>query len=383
MYRDLILVSLSLLLWGFGETSFYSFLPIYLQNLGATPLKIGILFGIYGFASALAHIPAGYLADKLGRKPLMMAGWIIAIAATAVMAGSATLAPFAAGMILYGTTMFIIAPLNSYLTVARGKWSVQRVLTLVSVSFNFGGILGPVFGGYIGEVYGLRTLFWIALLIFVLSTLTLTIIHPQPVQPRSKENDGKGLLSNPRYLWFLGILLLAYFSMYLPQPLTPNFLQNQRNLSLAQIGQLYSISGVGIVTINLVLGHLGAQTGFIIGQFAVGLFAVLLWKTSGFPWYALAFFLLGGSRLARSMATAQVRMLVHEANMGLAFGLAETFSSTAIILAPMLAGYLYNHEPVSVFAIGVGLVIISLLTTISFGLFINKSRIKSISFQKI
>jgi MFS family permease len=75
----------------------------------------------------------------------------------------------------------------------------------------------------------------------------------------------------------------------------------------------------------------------------------------------LAFFLLGGYKTTRALASAQVRVLVHQASMGLAYGLTETVSSTATILAPVLAGFLYAREPVWIYITSIGLIVLSIL----------------------
>jgi len=75
MIRDLILVSLSLMIWGIGEGMFLFFQPLYLQQLGADPILIGTIIGMVGIAMTISHLPAGYLADRIGRRPLILAAW--------------------------------------------------------------------------------------------------------------------------------------------------------------------------------------------------------------------------------------------------------------------------------------------------------------------
>ena len=89
MSRDLILVALSLFTWGIGEGMFIYFQPVYMQELGANPDRIGMIFGIFGLAMALMHIPAGYLADHLGRRPLLWLSWSLGLTATIIMAARA------------------------------------------------------------------------------------------------------------------------------------------------------------------------------------------------------------------------------------------------------------------------------------------------------
>ena len=98
-------------------------------------------------------------------------------------------------------------------------------------------------------------------------------------------------------LSFLSILFVVAFATYLPQPLTPNFLLNQRSLSLEAIGELFSIGGLGTAVLNLLFGQFEARTGFVLGQISVSLFAVLLWRGSGFGWFALRIF--SSRRLSR------------------------------------------------------------------------------------
>ncbi len=364
MNRDLILIAISLFTWGVGESSFIPFQSLYLQQLGADPLRIGAIIGGYGLAATLAHIPAGYLADRIGRRPLMWAAWFIGAAATWIMALANDLPVFAAGMLIYSMTMFVVSPMNSYVTAASGKLSVGRVLTLVSTSYNAGAILGPLLGGMIGERAGYRVIFLFAACLFLVSTFVILFIRPQPVETHQPGDNKSLLFKNQRYLLFIGAYLLATFAMYLPQPLSPNFLQNERGIRLAQIGQLFSINSLGIVALNLILGQLNTKLGYLIGHVAVAAFAVLLWRGNSMPVYSLAFFLMGGFRSARLLATAYIRSVVSGANMGLAFGLAETMTALALFLAPTLAGFLYDINPASVYSVSLGAIAVAFVANI-------------------
>jgi MFS family permease len=164
----------------------------------------------------------------------------------------------------------------------------------------------------------------------------------------------------------MGVIFLAFFATYMPQPLTPNYLTNSIGLNLSRIGSLYSVAGVGVVVLNLSLGALPARFGFLLGQTAVGLFALLLWRGTGLVWFVPAFFLLGGFKTARSLGMAQVRELAPPARMGLAFGLSETVAAMAVILAPVVAGYLYTIDPLLIYLLGMPLILLSLVASFLF-----------------
>src|SRR5512136_1603355 len=126
MSVDLVLLSISLFTWGMGEGMFIYFQPIYLQQLGANTLTIASVFSLFGLTMMLAHIPAGYMSDRLGRKPLLVAAWTTGLLAAGVMALARALPLFIVGMLLYGFTAFVSSPMNSYITAAHGKLSLVR-----------------------------------------------------------------------------------------------------------------------------------------------------------------------------------------------------------------------------------------------------------------
>ena len=366
MNRSLLWLGVALFTWGIGEAMFVVFQPIYLEQLGANPLAIGGILGAAGLVMTLVHIPSGHLADRWGRKPMLVAAWITGVCSGLTMALAKNLIVFIIGILLYAFTAFVVSPLDSYLTAARGNWSVARAITFSGICFNAGAVIGPFAGGWIGDHYGLRTVYFIVTGIFVVSTCFIFLVESQPRDHHDPADPPAGLTTNWRFLSFLSIYFLVALFTYLPQPLTPNFLENQRGLSLTQIGALGSIGGIGNTAFNFLLGMLEARAGFLLGQLGVMAYALLLWKGNDFGWFAAAYFLLGGFRVVRGLGIALVRPFVHESQMGLAYGIAETVGSATILLAPPIAGYLYTRDPFSIYPIGLVLIAVGLVVSLVF-----------------
>ena len=349
MSRDLKIISAAMLIWGVGEGMFFIFQPLYIQQLGADPILIGLILGINGLVMTISQIPAGMLADRFGRRPLIWFSWICGLIATWVMALAPSLGFFIGGLLLYGITSSVLSPLNTYVQGARGRWSVGKAISFVSAAYNIGGILGPILGGIVAETFTLRTVYFFSGAIFAISTLTILFIKDQKKQDLTvMEGDGH-LLQNRAFLGMLAVIALVMVAVTLPQPLAANFLQNQRGLSLGRIGQLGSLGALGSVILMLAFGHLKAGVALVIGQLGVFLFALLLWQGDGFLWYGLGYIFFGGFRLCRAMTVALVRPLVREREVGLAFGMVETLNSMAFMVAPVLAGLLYDWRPASIF----------------------------------
>jgi DHA1 family multidrug resistance protein-like MFS transporter len=364
MTRDLVIMGLSLGVWGVGEGMFIYFQPLYLQKLGANPVAIGAILGALGISMTLAHIPAGFLSDKFGPRPLLWASWVTATLAAFLMAAANSLEGFVAGLLIYGLTAFVVTPMNTYVTAARGSMSVGRALTVVAAMYNLGAVIGPVLGGAVGERYGLKTVYTIGASITVISTVMIFFIRRQPAHSQADRPSRLAVIKNPRFIGLLALVFAAMFALYLPQPLTPNFLQNQRSLSLASIGQLGSLGNLGNAVLMLSLGHLDSLLAVALGQVAMAAFSLLIWQGSSMPWYGLGYFFIGGYRLCKSMIAALVRPLVHPAQLGLAYGLLETTNAFTLVLAPLLAGFLYQQNPSSIYPVSLGLIGATLLASL-------------------
>lgn len=360
MSRDLLLVVASLFAWGLGEGMFMYFQPLYLQQWGAQPVVIGAILGGMGIAMAVCQAPAGYLGDRIGRRPVMWASWILGALSAWIMALATSLPGFVVGLLLYGLTSFAMAPMNSYITGARGKWSVARALTTASAAYQIGAVIGPLIGGNLGQRFGLKTVYMISASIFIISVAIVLLTSSQPVHSEAKEAQKGHLIQNRRFMGFLVMMFVTMVATYLPQPLTPNFLQDIRGLPLMAIGELGSIGSLGNAILALGLGRIQPGLAFLVGQVAVGVFSLLLWKGSGMAWYAIGYFFFGGYRVCRLMAMALTRPLVRRSEIGLAYGVLETVNCVSVILAPLLAGYLFSFNPAWMYSFSLALLALSL-----------------------
>ena len=109
MTRDIRLLALALFTWGLGEGMFIYIQSLYLRELGADPQTIGGVLAAAALAAGLAHIPAGMLADRFGRKPLLLAGWVVALVSGAVMFVARDLALFVPALVAYN---FLVSCFN-------------------------------------------------------------------------------------------------------------------------------------------------------------------------------------------------------------------------------------------------------------------------------
>ena len=207
MNRNLPFVAAALLLWGFGEGMFFNFVPIYLdRQFHLNEYVIGLVLGAFGLSMAITHIPAGRLADKIGRKPLLLIAWLLGLFSALIMGIALSLSLFLIGLFGYGLTAFVSSPLSSYVTAARGEWPVSTVLALTTATFGMGMVLGPVTGGWIGDHYGMRMSFIVATVVFIFSNIALFFIEAQPIDHHDPQSPPPHIFSNKRLVMLMGVL---------------------------------------------------------------------------------------------------------------------------------------------------------------------------------
>lgn len=353
--RDLWLVAISLFTWGSGEGMFFYFQNIYLQkHFGASPVEIGAIVGAASLVVMIIYMPTGYLAGRIGARPLLTTCWVLGVTAIGIMAFAQTLLVFLLGMILYALTAAVNVPLNLYITNARGKWSVGRALSVTQGVYALGAVTGPFIGGLIAERWDIQQVYQAALCIVCVSTIMIFFIRSQPPHPREEGALRRDLLGNPRFFVFLGLMFCSLFIQYLPQPLTPNYLKSYHGLQYSEVGIIGTAANLGNALIMLALGGIKAPLGLFAGQFMMLLAALFFWQGRGVEIFAPAYFLQGGFRLFRMMMLAYSRQFYAPSLTNLAYAMMETATGLALVLAPALAGILYDRDPHLTYMVCVG-----------------------------
>jgi MFS family permease len=358
--RDLAIIAISAFIWGLGEGLFIFFLPLALQRWNTDTVQIGAVLSMIGVTMAIVQLPAGYFSDRFGARPLIFASLLLGIASAVAMAAARSLPFFVAGLLAYGCTSFISAPMNSYVTSLRGSWSVQRAVTFRAAAFQVGAIVGPILGGWIANTAGLSIVFRYSAGLFLASTLVMSLARRSFVLERQEASIHLvSPIANPRFLGFLAVVFFTIIAISVPQQLTSLYLQNIHQLSIQQIGTMGTIASIGTALIMFSLGNLRVSTGMFIGQLLLAGFALLMWRGQSTIAYFVGYFFVGGYQLYRSMALAFSRSLVKVGDTGLAYGLVETGNALAVVVAPLAAGFLYNYRPEAMYIASLGALVIT------------------------
>ncbi len=124
--------------------------------LGAGPEAAGLALAVFAGGNAAALTFSGRLADTLGRKPLMIAGLLVAGLATAGIGFTSHLGWFLAASAAAGVGSGLLGPAQqaAVADVIGNERSGGRVLAAYQMTADVGAIAGPVLAGILADRLG-------------------------------------------------------------------------------------------------------------------------------------------------------------------------------------------------------------------------------------
>jgi MFS family permease len=354
--RDQRCLYISSFLWGFGASLFWYIQPLYIASLGATVEQIGLVLGSGALVVTFFYIPIGLWADRRGRKPVILAGWWMGALSTLAMALAPDWRWLIPAMMAYQLSNFAMPAYHGYVAASQHEGSLLRTFAILSSASAIGSILSPAVGGWLGEQFGLRAVYFSAGLIFCLSALALLPLTAQPASPSNvaARADVRRLAGSGRFLWQIAFAFLLFVGIELGQVMAPKFLVDVRGFNVAQIGLLGTVGSLGIILLSLLFGQLRGDRPWAMAlsqAVAIGA-SLLLLISPALPLIVLAYFIHGSNRLIRPFMTGRLARSLDQATLSFGYGFYETAMRLGLAVAPYLAGLLYARQPALPLSVG-------------------------------
>ena len=170
--------SITLLPMMIASGMMYSVLPIYIaEELGATKTQVGSLFTLGALSGAVAAYVSGRIADRYGRKPLIL---ISQMSFAAVMLSYSLISDVVLAYpihLLEGiawSTLGVSAPtLIADLTRREER---GEAIGVYNSTWSVGWMIGPILGGLLSDVYGFRFMLRVSFLTILAGTLASYIV---------------------------------------------------------------------------------------------------------------------------------------------------------------------------------------------------------------
>ncbi len=171
---------------------FVLFTPEFLRVIGFTSEEINVWTGpiaAAGFALGIWFVPFwGVLADRHGRKPLILRSYYVEVAAMALAALSHNVWLYLVARALTGFALGNTGLMYASLTEVAPKNRVALALGLVNGSAPMGSLVGGLLGGFVVAQFGVHWLFGLDAIVSALTAILLTTLYretfiPKPTPP--------------------------------------------------------------------------------------------------------------------------------------------------------------------------------------------------------
>jgi multidrug resistance protein len=353
--QKLIIISAVLIdVIGFGIV--IPILPFYVREFGVAPTTITLLFATFSFFSFLSAPLLGAWSDRIGRRPIL----ILSITSTAigwiVFASAHSLWMLFLGRIIDGLAAGNFTTAQSYMVdLAKDEKERTSNIGFIGAAFGVGFILGPLIGGVLSKVSHSFP-FWIAGALAATNALSALFFLPETHQRREHQQS---LSFNPfaplvraaqdkklRPLYFTWSFFS--FAIVTSQSVFGLFVKDVFDFNAFQTGMTFTIIGV-IVVMN---------QGFLLKRFWLSRFSESTLEISMLLLLAFSsllvaleylplfyFSLLGvgtGQAILRVVLTSQAAAATDPLKKGETMGILSGLMSAYMVIAPLIAGYLYQ-----------------------------------------
>lgn len=246
-------------------------LTLYARTLTeSTPTLIGLAFGIYGLTQAVLQIPFGMMSDKLGRKPVIVAGLLIFAAGSLLASQADSIWVMILGRALQGAGAISAALMALAADLTRDEQRT-KAMAVIGISIGFAFSLAFVAGPLLDAMIGVSGIFIFSAILAVLAIIVLYLLVPTP-ESSSFHSDtevsfamlGSVLKDHKLLKLNLGIFILhaVLMSNFIVVPLA---LQDLAGLALPQHWQVYLpvlLASIAFMAPAIIIGGRTQTSGF-------------------------------------------------------------------------------------------------------------------------
>ena len=172
------------LIYAFRMLGLFMIMPVFAlhteQLPEATPFLTGLALGIYGLTQALLQIPFGMLSDRIGRKPVIMAGLVIFALGSLVAANADSIYGIILGRALQGSGAIAAALMALAADLSREEHRT-KMMALIGASIGVAFAVSMVLGPLVNEWIGLSGIFLSTAVLALIGIAILYLIVPDPL----------------------------------------------------------------------------------------------------------------------------------------------------------------------------------------------------------
>lgn len=360
-----------------GFTLVMPFLPLYIAELGTTDVKeiamwTGLTLGATPTVTAISAPLWGRVGDRYGSKVLVIRSLIAFILTKAAMAFVTAPWQLFALRALLGVFAGYGALTISMAAESAPRDRMAQAIGMVQTGHRLGPAVGPVIGGLLAPIVGLRKAFLFAALFYVAALVAIVVFYKEPREGKAPRamRGGRAVLAHlfrlPGFLLALGVIFGLQTVDRSFGPVLPLYVA-QVGIETSRIpivtGILFSLGAISAAFGHHLAGKLMRTyparhiivTGTLLAAAAVSLIVI-----ASSLWFVAAAMPLFGIAVGVSTTTIYAvagSSLPADAH-ATGFGVMTTASLMGLAVSPVIAGFIGGSGLQMVFIADVVLLVV-------------------------
>ncbi len=350
-YRNFLELCIAVLVSMLGFGLIMPLLPIYGREMGASGIYLGLLTSLFGITRSMISFPAGFLADKLGRKRLIVTGLFIYTVVMFLFGISTHLYQLLILRACQGAASGIVWPVAATMVADivppkdRGK-----AMGVFSMMWDAGIAVGPVLGGLLTAFFSISVPFFVCSSLSFLSALLVLKRVKETHSELKKKSDTHFDFNSFDKFSLLGMCITGFtisFALGMIQPILPLFGNEVLNLDEASIGVIFGAIGFTRFLVKPSSGALGDSVGRkkIV---AAGLIfdsvstTAIAFSTNFLTMMAACVAHAAGLGMTMPSMDAMVTSLTTRENRGKVMGIFSASKDMGLVAGPLLGGITFD-----------------------------------------
>ncbi len=359
--RLLVIVGLAVLMDGFDVQAIGFVAPAIIKAWGVSKASLGPVFGAGLFGMLIGSLSLSVLADRIGRRPVMLGATLFFACGMLATARVTTIGELEAIRFATGLGLGAIMP-NAMALAGEHSAAENRVtmMMLVSCGFTGGAVIGGLVSAALIPAFGWQAVFYVGGAIPVVVAALMVTGMPES---RAFAAERTAMVSNTNapvtqlflegrtrmtlLLWavnFLNLINLYFLANWLPTIATSAGMSTSR---AALLGTMLLVGGViGTVIMGPVIDRVGFRRVLVPAFFAASVAIVLIGRPGLTP---LTLFvvvtvaglgIVGGQPAVNALAASYYPTPLRSTGIGWSLGVGRV----GAILGPTLGGELIRRE---------------------------------------
>lgn len=357
-----------------GMTGFGVFLPVFpflSLELGASASATTIAMGAYSFGQLVSSPFWGRLSDRVGRKPILVAGLVGGVVSYLWLARAGSVLELGAARLFGGLMAGNVGAAFAAAADLADDKTRARNMGLLGAGVGFGFIAGPAIGGFlIGDDPSRADFARVCLVSAALAgaaalaaLLLFRETHRGNAPSEAQAPRWALLTSRPALARLMAAMLLTIAAQAMMETTFALWADARMHWGPREVA--WTLAGLGAGSVLLQGGGAGRAARVWgekltlvigLGLFAAGLGGLAAAETVATMVAALGVFVIGLS-LATPALNALIASSAREDERGAVIGMSQSASALGRVLGPLIAGPMFEFVGVSApFAVGVLLV---------------------------